>query len=1702
MAEKAVPVVERLAASGADATELWTSAGEMWQDLDRPARAAVAFDRILDPGPREPSRILDLATVYWDYGRTDEAEKVIRDGRTRIGKPSLHAFEAGVLREEKKDIDGALTEYLSAMDGDRAESDGYWYPEDYRAQRRMVQLLGRQRVLSEVEKRIRSLKPGVEADERRFLPLLYLLNLSPEGEEDSYDDWIEMPNDPVGREGRTQKRDQASPAQQRGIEQIGELLLARTMEMVPAATNRSFIRSVRGFQTALLNPRWAKDSGASSRLENAFLEREAMLMPTEEERIEKELARVNFFVTRNQPAEARQVMAKLETRLGSMGDSGLKIRTLATLARTTERLGGNAGDAFRALTDKYPWSLGVVEDRAEFCFRNNRNQEGLDVIEKAAASAAAGHKEKLSERLVKESLERGDIPRAKKALSALLEMKLDPALRISGVGLMGRLSFRENPSFDAIAFAKTEAAKLPDDVRPDLWATLARAARQETKGKASIDLWIEAINRRTLREWVIEASQSASQFQIEPTLLKFFESQRARSPRDARWAVAVRELRTQSGDLPGAIAAAKDVCGIAPEKENYWRDAVTLFERAGQFTEAATFLEGWANSRKADEKVASWRASLMVRGGQLPKAIEIEKGALEAFKREAAQNQSPEDVQSELEERTARVARRFLERNRPLAAWALATPGGKLSRANEVPLEHSVRTEIALRTGNLIPLVKAYENDKEFLEQAASTISEMAHPEDLTALQDYLLTKLFPAGGPPSDPALKKFDQFARDSGLHRWDEALARGLVTRVPGAWGANPPIDFLKRISPTAMNPLRFAKPNLDRAWIQYLVSRDDVPALNQAISSRLQSLDAFVSGTSPGPPPLDSSLFPVEALVQVAQAPDGAPVKTKISGWFRTKESYSRLAQAAVRVWDFSELLKLLDEEALGTWLLHNGPGKRILDPVDQRRWQTEVETGKALSALLDGQAGALQAPGIVRLRGPRSVGDLLGSDPKWTWPEFEPRPSDQGDQAIFGAGAEKGRTPGQLWGGRPGDAWYVLEAVARYREKDPKAPYVPLEAAPRGNEADRTLLGVRTAEGLLNLPLALSLDETYSADLAKADRLDRRARLLIASGADGKARAEDLLRKEVVKQQGTASETIFRQWEGISSRLGLTAPGDLLDAAKPVSSPLLAYLLDVSDLKRFTNLRPANAADLKTALANRWYGSQNALSKEELDYYLTELWTAGSASFPARGIARIEKMWPEAIEFLAGVGSPYRAAALAAVKTLPDPKPVSAVIDQSGDRREAAQFLLFRAELASGAVDQAITRAKRITGDSEAAASLTLTPAVLSTSSMEEEEVGGEEGSSRSSPAAPAVSSRLRNLLRVARAAKNPAGLAETERYLRELVKKRLEAGNQAADEWILAVELAPAAEVRLTVSALERAWIRGDYFSFGDETGIAKALVPKDENAARAWLARMEAPTDIQTARQRSDLHVLLKRPEDAHREWIEARAYLKLSRQEETQAFDAWRRLPAPKAGVTIPASPDAWQKAATFWRKPAADLDPGWGESFAAHLHKYPYDKLAARNVLRSLAPAREAFVTPAVAALGTSQDVAAWRVARYERTRSAVAARNALPSLTVDVNSLRSRRFLKTEIEGLLSDLARIGAATGSEPLLAKATSGLDSIKPGSSRALQPELTALRLKQAEAASRFPSFSLRNGLYAPIRPRDLTWNMYANVLNLEKVP
>lgn len=1685
-AAAAEKIAARAAAATADPSPFWTPIGEMWQDLERPAPAGEAFRKVLAASPRNPETILETATAFWDYGRFGEALEVLSAGRTRLGKPALHAFEAGVLKEELRDRDGAISEYVAALSD---EGEGSW-----RSRQRLGRLVGRATIRDLVLSRIAGLVPGRGEDEIVLAAHLPLVNLDSTGSSD-WDDWMDLPNDPVGRTSRAARREESSPEERQGSVAVGEALWKKTLQMAPRTTSATFLSSVRTWSASLSDTRWAGADGATS-LESLLLAREAELLPTEEARVPKEAARAAWLLERGRNDDAKAAWARLLPRVDALPDGATKIRTLAAHARFLEESGGDAGRALGDATRRFPWSLGLLEDQVAYLFRATRDAEGLDALEAAAQRAAEGHREHLTERLVKESLARKDLARARRGVERLLSFTLEPRERVSALALSARLAWREGSPLDPVALAKTESPRLPEPLRPDLWAALAAAARDEGKLDTGVDLFVEALNRRTEVEWLREACRLAVRAQRADALLDFFQKQRARSPRDVRWAVAVREIRAFQGDLDGAVAAAREAVAVAPEREDLTRETVALLELQGRYREAADFLESWARTRLADEGVASWRATLYVRGGDVRKALAVDRASIAAVLASGAEN-----AEEEAGRRTARAARRYLRLGRASAAWELAAPGGDPARVDEVPLANSERAEIALRAGTFPRLFARFAADDDFLQETGWAFSRIALPEQRESLEKELVGRIFRADGKTDDDAVARYHPFAESAGLTRFDEALARRLLSTVPAAkafWGSDPPESFVATLRPVeevtgkdGSSRLRLVRSDFHADWVRYLVAREDDAALRPALAPLIADLNAKILGTVPVTKAVPyASWFPVEPFARLAARPENAEWKTGVDGWFRTTGAWKRFLAASDSSWSVKALVPLLSTDTRRAFLLRGAPAppRGVSDnPERMARNRATDRVADALEALVGNGPGALASADVVRLRGPRSVGEVLGSDPRFAWPELAPLPGDLGDDLVTGSGIDAGRAPARLWGLRPSAPWFVLEALSRLRERSPDAPGVPLEAASRGGESARALAAVRSAEALGDLPLALALDEEWLRDLSQADRLSRRLRLLVASGGEaGKEKANALLRVEIRTRQEEASDALFRVWERSSAPLGLAAPLSHLDPARPVAAGLLAFLCDREGPAVVASLQPSDEAEYRGALGTRWGRRIDSLPADRLDFYLREVWVHDAGPFPLSAARRLPAPLREAAPVLARLSPPLRAEGLAAVRALPDPTRLSDVARRAGDLGSDLDLLFLRADTARKDDAAALARlGKLVELPGGLVAPLTLAEPDLSASL---------EGADATAGPAESGSPVLR-AWRIVRDAKSPGLLEKATALLVPRVESRIATGSAPADVWELALELKPAAERPLLLAELELGWARGEWYGRDQIAALVAVLARKDRAAGLKWFTRLAEPTSFPEARQRATLLIALKDIDGARGEWVAARARMGLTQDQELAAFDAWRQL----GGESVAGAPAWWTTARPFWLKKGSDF-AAWGGDLARHLALHPYDRHAARVVYRSLSPVPDRLVAPAaLASGGTDDSVSRWRVARAELSRSPEAARAALRSTWFDPDELRRRRFPSAEAEALLADLVRIGAATRDENLVGRALSALEDRRAASVPALRVELASLRRQ----ASPRPETLLGSGVaITRLLPKDLTWDLYARVLNAEDVP
>ena len=89
-----------------------TRIGEIYADREMFARAGPQWERLARLEPGKSQGYLEAATVYWDYFRFDDALRVMAAGRKQFANPTLYAYEAGAVYENKREMRKAVEEYV------------------------------------------------------------------------------------------------------------------------------------------------------------------------------------------------------------------------------------------------------------------------------------------------------------------------------------------------------------------------------------------------------------------------------------------------------------------------------------------------------------------------------------------------------------------------------------------------------------------------------------------------------------------------------------------------------------------------------------------------------------------------------------------------------------------------------------------------------------------------------------------------------------------------------------------------------------------------------------------------------------------------------------------------------------------------------------------------------------------------------------------------------------------------------------------------------------------------------------------------------------------------------------------------------------------------------------------------------------------------------------------------------------------------------------------------------------------------------------------------------------------------------------------------------------------------------------------------------------------------------------------------------
>jgi len=1697
-------LVERTAPALEDPNPLWTELGEMEEDRGRSPEAMRIWTQLLAREPRDPAKVAELATLLWDYNHDKEALEVVEAGRKAMGRPRFYAFETGVLRENLRDLDGAVREYLDATRPENSDQYFSSFENDQRSLRRLAQLLAREKVYGIVERRIKALAPGNAEDEKTlaaFFPLGTIETPDPGlvWDADTWIDGMDHPNDPVARAQRQAQKEERRPGEFAAIRRIGDLMMEKAREMVPQATAPGFLDFAEQSTSYLAQERWTKDKSVAFKA--TLLARRAALAPAEEERIRLEMERAQYLAANGRVQDADSVWAALEPRIGKLPEGSVKLRAESERASYVERAKGMPAAAaeWRRITARYPWSLGLLEDRLAFLDRAKLDAEARDLLEATVPRAASGHRENLLEQLTKASLAASDLPRARKAVEQILAREgLEDPRRLSAAHLLARLSFRSDPAWDPFAFAKVQSALLKPEVQADLYHELARAADLENAPAKGVALWIEALNRRTERDWLVAASRSTQRNGKGPEFLAFFEKQRERSPRDMRWAVAVRDIKRFYHDVDGAIQAATAAVAVRPEQEILWREAADIMVRADKIREAADFLEGWNKPRPASEDVAQWRSGLYLKAGDTEKALAIEQGALKALAKEGIADAG------ERASRKGRAASRLHQEGHPELALRLYSP--KSDAADLVPvgtMDIGQKVEISLLVGQFPRFLGSVKGRPSDLAQVGSAFAGHGRPDQKEEAQAMLLRSLYPIRNPqPESQALEAWWPFIQSSGLEAGLRvALAQRYLATRPGPWQNDAPFAFQRSVGDELIGEVEnygarhkvFRDPDLPRLWAWDLARRDRAEELMAFVEPRWQELLAAAKGAAPANSRQAWASWMDDRTVLEAwsrAASNHAEKIRELGEVMGERRLWDRFWALGAKGWSADTLVAVLPEGPRTAWFRFWEP-QIAQDPVLVARRGVVERVDAIMARLVQGAPGAVDDPLVERLRGPRTVGEVLGKDARWIWPEFSVRRdargeiTEKGDDRIAGQGVDQGRVPGVLWGERPGEAWYVLEALARYRKGDATAPYLPLESPQKGAETQRVLLAMRLARALGDLPLAQRIAEARPGPAKDRPWLEGRLSLLAA--LDRKQEAAIAFKAYVRSIQAGLTEADFKDLSVLASRLGLPSPMDCLDPAKAVGPVFLAYLQD----QRTEAAKPfhtGNVVDYRTALWRRWASEEGRLNRDQVRYWLRELWATGSASLPRRSLAKLGPVWPSAASWLSPIAVPQRLEAIASMEEALDPSKAHPALLSELTRpgaADATRLLAVRIRLARNEVEPALAMVDAVIAETTAGAALTYDSALPAEPAPAEE--GEEAPEEAPSYGGDLLVDRLEAWLLPFRNA-NKAGPVE-DRF-RKLLAGRREDGNVSAKAWQLAFRITPAAEAPALARELEEAWFRGEVPPESLGTILDTAAVSMPAEASR-WLSRWPERGGFAHARQRMAILEKLKQPAQAVRALLAARSRHAWTAQEEAMGFDLWRRI----APAEVKA-PDYWTGSSTVW---------SGGMSLGDRLGSHSHDVLAARAALRNLTPGNENALARAELVLETDRtwardmegdrEVLRARMARGLLGTSAAAAQRAMgalgkPDPAALARLLTERKFKAADINAVLADLARMASRQGQEP---KAILAVLADRNA------PNLKALQTELAPAAGKADAFRMEGGKPVPIRPRDLTWAMLTNVLNKE---
>jgi predicted Zn-dependent protease len=111
MTDVAVKIESSLLAANPGSTEILARIGDIYSDRERFAQAAPYWERIPKVAPGESGGYLEAATIYWDYFDFENAQRLLEEGRKKLGDDTLYGYEAGAIFENRREYARAIHEY-------------------------------------------------------------------------------------------------------------------------------------------------------------------------------------------------------------------------------------------------------------------------------------------------------------------------------------------------------------------------------------------------------------------------------------------------------------------------------------------------------------------------------------------------------------------------------------------------------------------------------------------------------------------------------------------------------------------------------------------------------------------------------------------------------------------------------------------------------------------------------------------------------------------------------------------------------------------------------------------------------------------------------------------------------------------------------------------------------------------------------------------------------------------------------------------------------------------------------------------------------------------------------------------------------------------------------------------------------------------------------------------------------------------------------------------------------------------------------------------------------------------------------------------------------------------------------------------------------------------------------------------------------